>query len=260
MSVEVTTHRLSNAVSLSGSPRFAPENVIALPVGLVLHRPEEVVDRLVAERGDADALSLPHERDRHAGALPGLPGPGRPLDEQVALPEREHRSHGIEVESDVRRASLEDGGQRRIGVSRVRVRTCETHQRVALDGVAERAPRGQGGRKRLVVPVDPAQHRDDPDVVVDPRAEPLSRHRVEPLARDLVLLGTEGHAVRVALALDQRRLPLPPQPAERGAVRDELVLVELRPAEPRPPLGSRLALVVLHEVAEEPRRVALIRA
>jgi hypothetical protein len=171
-----------------------------------------------------------------------------------------HRAHGIEVEPHVRRTPLEDGGQRRIVVLRVRVRTREPHQRVALDGVAERAPRRQRGRERLVVPVGPAQHGDDTDVVVDPRAESLSRHRVEPLARDLVLLGAERHAVRVALALDERRLPVPSQPAERGAVREELVLVELRPAEPRPPLRSRLALVVLHEVAEEPPRVAFLRA
>src|SRR6185503_9186048 len=74
------------------------------------------------------------------------------------------------------------------------------------------------------------------------------------------LLRAEGHAVRVALALDRRRLPVPPQPAERGAVREELVVVELRPAEPRPPLRSRLALVVLHEVAEKPPRLACLRA
>ena len=75
-----------------------------------------------------------------------------------------------------------------------------------------------------------------------------------------MLLRAEGHAVRVALALDRRRLPVPPQPTERGAVRDELVLVELRPAEPRPPLGSRLALVVLHEVPEQTPRLAFLRA
>src|SRR6185503_10587409 len=74
------------------------------------------------------------------------------------------------------------------------------------------------------------------------------------------LLRAEGHAVRVALALDRRRLPVPPQPAERVAGRDELVVVELRPAEPRPPLRSRLALLVLHEVAEKPPRVACLRA
>ena len=50
----------------------------ALPVGLVLDGAEHVVDRLVAERGDGDALAGAHERDRHPCALPGLPRPGGP--------------------------------------------------------------------------------------------------------------------------------------------------------------------------------------
>ena len=101
VSVEVTTHRLSNAVSLSGSPRFAPENVKPCRSASCCTARRKLWIALWLSDGDADALSLPHERDRHPGALPGLPGAGRPLDEEVALPEREHRSHGIEVESHV---------------------------------------------------------------------------------------------------------------------------------------------------------------
>ena len=81
--------------------------------------------------------------------------------------------------------------------------------------------------------------------------KPLARQRVEALARDLVLLRRERHAVGVALALDLGGCPSHRARRSRCG-RDELVVVELRPAEPRPPLGSRLALVVLHEMAEEP--------
>jgi len=84
---------------------------------------------------------------------------------------------------------------------------------------------------------------------VDP--ERLLGRGVEGPAEQLVLLRREGEAVGVALPLDLGRGAVPPQPADRGAVRDQLVLVELRPAEPRPPLRPRLALVVLDEEAEQ---------
>ena len=87
----------------------------ALPVGLVLDRAEHVVDRLVAERGDGDALAGAHERDRHSCALPGLPRAGRPLDEEVALAERERRLDGVvQVQARLGRAPLEQRRQRRV--------------------------------------------------------------------------------------------------------------------------------------------------
>ena len=56
----------------------------ALLARLALDSAEQVVDRLVAERRDADALAGAHQRDRHLRALPGLPRARRPLHEEVA--------------------------------------------------------------------------------------------------------------------------------------------------------------------------------
>ena len=75
-----------------------------------------------------------------------------------------------------------------------------------------------------------------------------------------MLLRRERHPVGVALSLDLGRLAVPLEPADRGAVADELVVVELRPAEPGPPLGPRLALVVVEQVREQPPRLALLGA
>ena len=61
----------------------------ALPPRLPLDPGEEVRDRLVAERRDADAAARAHERDRRLRALPRLPRAGRALDEEVAAVERE---------------------------------------------------------------------------------------------------------------------------------------------------------------------------
>ena len=73
---------------------------------------------------------------------------------------------------------------------------------------------------------------------------------------ELVLLQREAHAVRVAATLDRRRLAIPREPADRRPVAHELLVVELRPAEPLPPLRPLLALVVLEQVGEQQLRVA----
>ena len=83
---------------------------------------------------------------------------------------------------------------------------------------------------------------------------------IERRPADLVLLRRERHPVGVALPLDLGRLAVPLEPADRRAVADQLVVVELRPAEPRPPLGPRLALVVVEQVREQPPRLALLGA
>src|SRR5439155_17755245 len=59
---------------------------------------EELVDRLVAERSDADALAAPHPLEREPRALVRLPRARRPLDEEVAR----------------RRAAFEDLDERRV--------------------------------------------------------------------------------------------------------------------------------------------------
>ena len=95
-------------------------------------------------------------------------------------------------------------------------------------------------------------------VVVDlqPKADP--HVRVGPLRLELVLLLGEREAIGMARPVELGRPAVPHEPADRRPVGDELVVVELRPAEPGPPLRARLALVVVDEVPEEASRRALL--
>ena len=199
----------------------------------------------MAERGDPDALALSHQRDRHARALPGLARPRRPLDEQVTRPERERRRHRVGSEQSVRRAALEKGDKRRVcGCVAVGIRPREAEERLADHPVGNRRARRQSLRKGLFHAIDAAQHGYHAVVIVDPDAEARAGARIERRSPDLVLLGRERHPVRVALSLDLGRIAVPLEPADRRPVAPQLFVVELRPAEPRPPLGPRLALVV----------------
>ena len=64
----------------------------------LLDRVEQVVDRLVARRGDADALAARDQVGDQPPRRPRLPRAGRPLDHEVAAVEREHeRLHLLEV-------------------------------------------------------------------------------------------------------------------------------------------------------------------
>ena len=63
-----------------------------------LDRVEQVVDRLVARRGDADGLPARDQVGDQPPRRPGLPGAGRPLDHEVPAVERAHeRLHLVEV-------------------------------------------------------------------------------------------------------------------------------------------------------------------
>ena len=91
----VEHRRRSSSCSRRTRPRSAPSPLALLPPAELeallgrglLEVVQELVDRLVAERGDADPLPGLHERDRHARAVPRLPRAGRPLDEEVAAVE-----------------------------------------------------------------------------------------------------------------------------------------------------------------------------
>ena len=66
---------------LSYGPRPAllqPPKLEAASLRCLLEVVQELVDRLVAERGHADPLPRAHERDRDARAVPRLPEPGGP--------------------------------------------------------------------------------------------------------------------------------------------------------------------------------------
>src|SRR5206468_3249984 len=66
-----------------------PAELEALRARDLLDLLEQVVDRLVAVRGDADPLARSHQVDEQARSGPGLAGAGRPLDEEIALVEAE---------------------------------------------------------------------------------------------------------------------------------------------------------------------------
>ncbi len=120
-------------------------------------------------------------------------------------------------------------------------------------------PGRQPARQAVRRPRLAAQDRDDALVVVDARAEAAALVvGVEALAIDLVLLRRERHPVGEALGHGLRLVAVPLEPADRGAVADQLVVVELRPPEPRPPLGPLVALVVVDQVREQPSRLALL--
>ena len=68
---------------------------------------EQLADRLVAERSDADAAAGLHQRHRRLRALPRLPRPGRALHEEVAPVERERGLGHRQVEPRPRRPPLE---------------------------------------------------------------------------------------------------------------------------------------------------------
>ena len=146
----------------------------ALRVGLVLDRAQQVVDRLVAERGDADALALrASARSPSARPARSCPSPAAPGRTGSSPRAREPPSTGSAVEPRVGRAALEQRHERGIrGLVAVGVRPREAEQRLADHPVAESAarasgPRGSGSSSRL----DAAQHGDDAVVVVDPDAE-----------------------------------------------------------------------------------------
>src|SRR5262249_34135858 len=77
-----------DAGALAGWLLTAPERE-ASPPRLPLDSVEEVGDRLVAERRDADPPARAHELDRGLRTLPRLPRARRPLHEEMAAIERE---------------------------------------------------------------------------------------------------------------------------------------------------------------------------
>ncbi len=128
--------------------------------GGVLDRVEQVVDRLVARRGDADALAVRHQvRDQPAGR-PRLPRAGRPLDDEVALVEREHELlHLVEVgglDGPVERLAAEDRLERGVAPVAGEERAAEPHQRVLLIPRQVRAARDEAFRQRHVLERRPA--------------------------------------------------------------------------------------------------------
>jgi hypothetical protein len=75
---------------------------------------EELIDRLVTERGDADALPAAHQLDRHARAGERLARAGRALHEEVAAVERGRHLDRRRVEPRARGAPLEHVTQSRV--------------------------------------------------------------------------------------------------------------------------------------------------
>ena len=139
----------------------------ALPLRLALDPGEEVRDRLVAERGDADAPTRAHERDRRLRALPRLPRARRALHEEVAAVERERGLGHGQVEPRPRQPPLEDLDERAATLA-VEVRLREPLHRVAVLPVRDRlrpgmSAAGSGSSARAFA----APERHGPALVVD---------------------------------------------------------------------------------------------
>jgi len=114
----------------------------ALLARLALDLLEQLVDRLVAQGGDADALARSHQRDRHLRSLPGLPRAGRPLQEEVAVLDRGDGLDRRQVEAGTRELLLQDGTHRSRRTT-VQARLRQPRERPALLAIVDRRLRDQ---------------------------------------------------------------------------------------------------------------------
>ncbi len=120
----------------------------ALLARLALDLLEELVDRLVAQRGDAHALPARMSATAIFAPCHVLPEPGRALHEEVAARRARPASTGGNVES--RSGSCRSRTARRDAARRRRGTRAQAAERVALLLVVDRLPGDQRARKRLV--------------------------------------------------------------------------------------------------------------
>ena len=168
-----------------------PRERLALPLGLVLDRRQQVVDHLVALGRDADAVSVGEEVDDDLGAAPCLAGARRALDEQVASLERprERRDLG-RIDGLDRRATLAAGEprrlapenllERRVASAAVADRLGKAHHRSLLEAVVVGLPGDERPRQRYVAESRAADEPKRPALLVqlDEPARALPRRRI----------------------------------------------------------------------------------
>ena len=192
--------RRRHEVGLVQVALLQPAELEALLARRLLDLGDEVVDRLVARRRDADATAEAHQAHDQPRAGVGLPRSGRALDHEVATAEaRDELLRRFEVVlRERRRERLAD--EDRLGC-KVRVaagehRACETPQRGLLHPRVVRPARDQRRRERHVLERWAAPQRERARLLVErldlPR-RPAGR-RVEDVAPrpEVVLLRREG--------------------------------------------------------------------
>ena len=218
---------------------------------------EQLVDRLVARRGDAHALAGGEQARDQPARHPGLAGAGRALDDEVPAVEPEHElGHLVEVgrlDVALERRAAEHRLDRRIAPVAREQRLPDPLERVLLRIRVVGPARDQRPRQRLLGPRRAAPERERPRLAVElddrPGGAPVLVERVGPDPQ-LVLLRREPEAVDLrASAL--LRLAEGLEEADRVGVLDQLLGRLLDPVEERPPDRLALAVVVVEELRGE---------
>ena len=158
------------------------------------------MDRLVAERRDADPLPAAHQLDRHPRARAGLARAGRPLHEEVAVIEARRGLDRRHVEPRPRRPPLEDIDERlpsAVGEVVAAKRRIAAFCSVSTIGATGISAVGQ----RLVRALDAAPEPDEAALVVDADGVALLGRRIDAVAADLVLLRRERERVDERLSV-----------------------------------------------------------
>ena len=232
----------------------------------------EVVDRLVAHGGDADALAAVDQVDDQPRAGPRLAGTGRALDEEGARVERAREPAAApRGRSSGRRAGRDAREPRRlarehVAAARGSAPLAVAHgdrERAAAPPAARRSSsgtpaisaRGSASPARLLPAPDDERARASS---TDADVHALAGRRIDPVARrDLVLLRGEAEAYTSVVAAVPRLAA--PARGSRPPRRRRQLLSSFRQVEEAPPGGPGLAAVVLEQLAGEPARRALRR-
>ena len=230
---------------------------------------EELVDRAVARRGDADTLPFRDEpRDQPSGR-PGLPGAGRALDHEmpwdgaarrgerlVAAPDREQQLGELvdvgRLDVAAEAVPAEDRLEHGVPPASVEQRPAEPLQRLLLRLRRVDVARDQRPRERHLVEHGAALQleRARVGIVVDNLARAPARRRVDRRAAELLLLRRVREREDRGLLL-RPRLTERDETADRLRVLDELLRGEVEPVEEGPPERLALAVVVVEELRRE---------
>ena len=217
--------------------------------------PEQVRDRLVAERGDADAPARAHERDRlpsrPATSSPSPAGPARRGSSRRARARPRHRVEPRRASGGRRSRISATAGQRPASPAGYARRSAAAPRACPRPGSARPgiSAAGSGSSARAFPRRSVTVPRSSSTGTTERRSRRPGR-----TPRPSILCSCGGKLIRVdgRLPVLDRRLADEVEPADRVRVLDQLVLVELRLVEPLPPLRLRLALVVVEEIAEQP--------
>ena len=203
---------------------------------------EQVVDRLVARRGDADRLPVREQVRDQASGRPGLARAGRALDHEVAIVQPEHELlHLVEVARSARAGRTAraggstrargSGGRRRgaSGRSRISAASCSGVLNAVFGTIASGSGTSSNERPRLST-----SRRDSrSSSVIEPGDFPVARSAVCWPTPSLCSCG--GKTERVGPGtVDAHRLAVLLEPADRLRVVEQLLGRHARSGRSRP--------------------------